>query len=238
MRCTLLRILIDMDDTIEHLVSAWIKCLNSRYGTSVKQEEVTQWDLQIAFPSLTKEQIHAPLEEDEFWQHVEPMEGAAEAIQWMQKRGYQVYIVTASAYRTIRPKMEQMLFRHFPFLTWDNVIITNHKQMINGDILIDDAPHNLVQGKYVQVLMSAPHNQSFNAEANGMLRVTNWSEVISIIEGIEIERRLSQETINYAMRYRQNPDLFAEEILGLKLKPHQRKLLQLYSKRLGFQTKN
>lgn len=237
MRCTLLKILIDLDDTIEHLLSAWVDYLNSQYGTSVRQEDITQWDLQIAFPSLTKEQIHAPLEKDEFWQRVKPMEGAAEAIQCMQKRGYQVYIVTASAYRTIRPKMEQMLFKHFPFLTWDNVIVTNHKQIINGDILIDDAPHNLVSGNYVQVLMSAPHNKSFDAEANGMIRVSNWDEVTSIIEGIEIEKRLSQETINYAMRYRQNPDLFAEEVLGLKLKPHQRKLLQLYSKRLGFKIK-
>lgn len=81
MRCTLLKILIDMDDTIEHLLTTWVDCLNARYGTSVKQEDVTQWDLQLAFPSLTKEQIHAPLEEDEFWMQVKPMDGASEAIQ-------------------------------------------------------------------------------------------------------------------------------------------------------------
>lgn len=230
----MLKILIDMDDTIEHLLSSWIKWLNCRYGTSVKNEEVTQWDLQIAFPSLTKEQIHAPLEEEEFWQQVEPMAGASEVILWMIEQGHEVYIVTASAYRTIRPKMEQMLFKHFPFLTWDNVIITNHKQMINGDILIDDAPHNLIRGKYIQVLMDAPHNRSFNEEEYGMLRVTNWSEVKSIIEGIAIERQLSQRTIDYAMKYRKNPDLFAEEVLGLKLTGIQRKLLRIYSKRLGF----
>lgn len=193
MRCELLRILIDMDDTIEHLLSTWIKCLNSRYKTSVKQDEVTQWDLQVAFPSLTKEQIHAPLEEESFWQQVEPTDGAAEVIQWMMEQGHEVYIVTASAYRTIKPKMEQVLFKHFPFLTWNNVIITNHKQMINGDILIDDAPHNLIGGKYIKVLMDAPHNQSFNEEEHGMLRVTNWDEVKSIIDGIVIERQLSKK---------------------------------------------
>lgn len=230
----MLKILIDMDDTIEHLLVAWIDCLNSQYGLSVKAEEVTQWDLQIAFPSLTKEQIHAPLEEDEFWERVKPMDGASDAIQWMIKQGYQVYIVTASAYRTIRAKMEHMLFKHFPYLTWDNVIITNHKQMIDGDILIDDAPHNLIRGKYVKVLMSAPHNLSFDADAYGMLRVSNWDDVKSIIEGIMIERRLTQETIDYAMRYRKNPTLFAYEVLGIKLTYAQEKLLQMYSKRLGF----
>ena len=42
MRCIVLKILIDMDDTIEHLLVAWIDCLNSKYGLSVKPEEVTQ----------------------------------------------------------------------------------------------------------------------------------------------------------------------------------------------------
>ena len=118
------------------------------------------------------------------------------------------------------------------------MIITNHKYMIDGDILIDDAPHNLIKGKYVKVLISAPHNRSYDAEKNGMLRVDSWEEVKSIIEGIEIERKLSQETINYAIRYRQHPDKFAEEVLGVKLMPHQKKLLQLYSKKLGFQATN
>lgn len=152
----------------------------------------------------------------------------------MLRQGYQVFIVTASAYRTIRPKMEQVLFKYFPYLTWDNVIITNHKYMIDGDILIDDAPHNLTRGKYIKVLMSAPHNLAFNADEYGMLRVSTWDEVKSIIEGIKIERQLSQKTIDYAMRYRKNPDLFAEEVLGLKLTSIQRKLLHIYSKRLGF----
>ena len=31
-----LRILVDMDDTIEHLLDAWIRCLNERHGTTVK----------------------------------------------------------------------------------------------------------------------------------------------------------------------------------------------------------
>ena len=35
-------------------------------------------------------------------------------------------------------KMDDLLFKYFPFLDWDHVIVTSKKQMIRGDVLIDD----------------------------------------------------------------------------------------------------
>lgn len=229
-----LKILIDMDDTIEHLLIAWVDYINKRYGTSVKHEDVTQWDLRVAFPTLTNEQLHSLLEEDEFWKTVRPMEGAAETIQWMIDQGHEVYIVTASACRTIQPKMEYVLFKYFPFLTWDNVIITTHKQMIQGDILIDDAPHNLLGGKYVKILMDAPHNRAFNAEANGMCRIKNWDDAKSVIEGMEIDFRLSREVRELVYTYRENPDLYAKERLGIELNDIHRAVVRSRSRTLGY----
>ena len=229
-----LKILIDMDDTIEHLLVAWVDYINQRYGTHVKYEDVTQWDLHVAFPTLTNKQLHSLLEEDGFWKTVKPMDGAAETIQWMMEQGHHVYIVTASAYRTITPKMEYVLFKYFPFLTWDNVIITKHKQMIDGDVLIDDAPHNLVGGKYVKILMDAPHNRSFDAEANGMCRIRNWDEAKSVIEGLEIDHKLSSEIQKIAFNSRKNPEWFVKEYLGIELTAVQKILLRLKSKTLGF----
>ena len=37
----LLTILVDMDDTIEHLLKAWVEYLNERHGTTVKHEDIT-----------------------------------------------------------------------------------------------------------------------------------------------------------------------------------------------------
>lgn len=229
-----LKILIDMDDTIEHLLIAWVDYINKRYGTNVKYEDVTQWDLRVAFPTLTNQQLHSLLEEDDFWKTVKPMEGAAETLQWMMDQGHEVYIVTASAYRTIRPKMEHVLFKYFPFLTWDNVIITKHKQMIRGDILIDDAPHNHIGGRYLKVLMDAPHNQSFNAEQNGMCRIKNWNDAKSIIEGMEIDYKLSREIHELVYSYREDPDLYAKERLGIELNDIHRAVVRSRSRALGF----
>lgn len=136
-----LKILVDMDDTIEYLLFAWVDCLNKRYGLSVKYSDIHEWNICTAFPTLTAEQVYAPLVEDDFWTTVEPIPDASEVLQWAMEQGHEVYIVTASAYETIKSKMENVLFKYFPFISWKNVFIAHHKQMIRGDILIDDAPH-------------------------------------------------------------------------------------------------
>ena len=80
--------------------------------------------------------------------------------------------------------MEDLLFRWFPFITWDQVIIAKRKQLIRGDVLIDDGIHNLEGGEYIKILMTAPHNRSYDAEGNGMIRVNSWKEIEKVIDGL------------------------------------------------------
>lgn len=177
-----LTVLIDMDDTIEMLGAAWCKYLNARHGTTVAHEDLNQWDVAKKFPSLTTEEVYAPLFEDDFWDWVKPINGAAEGIKKIIDDGHTVYIVTTSDYKTIRAKMEKVLFRYFSFLTWSDVIVTANKQIVQGDILIDDGLHNLVGGKYEKILMTAPHNKGFNQEEKyGIHRVNNWEEAYNLV---------------------------------------------------------
>lgn len=125
-----LTILVDMDDTIESLASAWVDYLNTRHGTTTKLTDITSWDISKAFPTLTNEQVYAPLFEDDFWDWVKPIDGASEVLQKLIADGHKVLIVTTSNYHTLASKMERVLFKYFPFLTWNDVIITSHKQRI------------------------------------------------------------------------------------------------------------
>lgn len=179
-----LKILVDMDDTIEHLLYAWIDCLNKRHGLSVKYSDIKEWNICTEFPTLTAGQVYAPLVEDEFWSTVKPIPYARDVLQWAIDQGHEVYIVTASAYETIKSKMENVLFRHFPFITWKNVFIAHNKQMIRGDVMIDDGPHNLEGGDYIKILMTASHNRQYDAAANGMTRVYGWHDVQECIDAI------------------------------------------------------
>lgn len=186
-------ILFDADDTAENLLECWVSTLNRRHGTSVNKDEITEWDMTLAFPTLSPEEVFSPLYEDDFWKQVTPLPGCIEYLQRLIADGHELYMVTATDYRTCRAKIDRLL-EIFPFLSQDHIIICNNKQMIRGDILIDDAPHNLIGGRYRKILMSAPHNRDFNAAAHDIYRANSWDAVYSIIKSFvmkdEVEKIL------------------------------------------------
>lgn len=176
-----LKVLVDMDDTMENLLVCWLNKLNEKHGTGIKYSDIYCWDMCKIFPELSKSEIFAPLHDESFWEDIKPIDGSVQYLQQLIKDGHDVYVVTAAHYNTVKPKIEKVLLKYFPFIPWNNVIITSSKQMINGDVLIDDAPHNLVGGTYFKILMDAPHNQGYTAENNGMVRVHNWEEIYRLI---------------------------------------------------------
>lgn len=176
-----LTVLVDMDDTLENLCEVWIKCLNEKHGANVLIDDIKDWDMSKAFPSLERKKIYEPLYENELWERVTPLPDAVDYLKKLIDDGHKVVIVTASHQNTVALKLNNVLFKYFPFLTYHDVIITSQKQLINGDVLIDDAPHNLEGGGYKGILVSAPHNRSYNAEANGFIRADNWKAIYKIV---------------------------------------------------------
>ncbi|MBP5462729.1 MAG: hypothetical protein J6Y20_11505 [Lachnospiraceae bacterium] len=176
-----LTVLIDMDDTIENLGETWVQCLNERHGTNVQRSDVTDWDVSKAFPTLTRHEVYAPLFDKRMWKRVQPLPGAVEYVKKLIEDGHKVLIVTASHQNTVGIKLNHVLFKYFPFFTYKDVIVTTQKQLISGDILIDDAPHNLEGGKYHGILVSAPHNRSYDAEKHGFVRADNWETIYKAV---------------------------------------------------------
>lgn len=181
-----MKILIDMDDTIEKLLPTWLHYLNSFHKLHVEEDDIEDWDMRKAFPELTEEQIFYPLTIDLFWTQVQPKKDAQIYVEKLIKDGHEVYIVTNSNYYSLKSKMENCLFKWFPYLSWKNVIVTHNKQMIIGDVLVDDAPHNLIGGRYKKLLMSAPHNRHFETTGTGIVRVSNWLQAYEVIHDLKI----------------------------------------------------
>ena len=174
-------ILIDMDDVLCSFMKALCECLDKIYHTNVFIDDVRDWRLTKAFPSLTEEEIFAPTHTEDFWNTVQPKDEAVKYTKMLIDEGYNVYICTASNYNTIKPKFDLVIKRYFPFITWDKMIITSHKSMVKGDILVDDGVHNLRGTNFKKILVSAPHNLSYDAEADGMVRTENWEEIYKAI---------------------------------------------------------
>ena len=176
-----LTILVDMDDTLENLSKEWIASLNEVHGTSVCSDDVREWNMTKAFPTVEKSQVFAPLFDENMWKKVVPLPGAVEYLKRLIDDGHKVVIVTASHQDTVAMKLNNVLFRYFPYLSTHDVIVTSQKQLICGDVMIDDAPHNLEGGNYYGILVTASHNRTYDATANGFVRADTWEEIYNIV---------------------------------------------------------
>lgn len=189
-------ILIDMDDTLENLGVAWINWLNKKYGTEVDWfRDVKEWDLTVPFPTLTPQQIYGALSEEEFWDTVTVKENAPLYVKKLIDDGNDIYVVTASWYTTIRAKMERCLFKYFPFLTWEQVIISSNKQLVQGDIAIDDNPLNLEGRNGLCILFNAPHNLNYDDTESDIVRVDNWQSAYLLIKSYEEMKNKGNEVL-------------------------------------------
>lgn len=177
---THLKILFDADDVAEMFLESWIDALNGRYGTTATTEDVTAWDISVAFPTLTKQQIYSVLQENDVWESLAPMPGAQEYLKRLHDEGHELYMVTATDYRTCRAKIDRIL-ELFPFLDAEHIIIAYNKQMVQGDVLIDDGQHNLIGGRYFRILFDRPHNRSFQEKKHGIYRAYTWEQIYRLI---------------------------------------------------------
>lgn len=190
-------ILVDMDDVLENLQEAWIKKLNEIFEKNVDWTKVTNWSVELYYPSLTRKQVLSPLFEDNFWNTVKPKEDAIKILKKLHEENYSIYIVTSSDYATLSNKFSQALWPYFPFIDENHIIVTNCKQLIRGHVLIDDGVHNLLdtpfKPTYHKILFTANTNKNYNTFATDITRVSNWYEIYSIIEGLfEIENELEK----------------------------------------------
>lgn len=179
-----LTILVDMDDTLINLCEEWVNILNNKYSTNTALFDIKEWDITKAFPTLSVEEIFSPLNSEELWDSVRPIDGAVKYLKKLIDDGHNVFIVTATHPANSDIKFRRALFRHFPFIPYDHVIIAYKKQMIKADVLIDDAPHNLVGGEYYKILMAAPHNINYSNSEEDIKRVDSWEQAYDVINKI------------------------------------------------------
>ena len=134
-------ICVDMDDTIEDLVTPWIEYLNKKHGLNVNPAEVDDWVIEKFFPTLTAHDVFAPLWDPELWDNVKPKHNSPYWLKRLIDDGHKVYICTCTHYKVASFKMDKALFKYFPYLSNKDLIMMRDKQMIRCDYLVDDGIH-------------------------------------------------------------------------------------------------
>lgn len=175
-------ILVDVDDTIEDLIPAWVKWLNKKYDLTVDPNDVDCWEIYKKFPSLAKCQVYEPLYINEFWETVQPKGDAVAYMHKLYEEGYDLYLCTNSNYETIHSKIGYLIDMYFPYMR-ERIITISKKQLLKADFLIDDNPKNLIGGEYNKILFKCGHNRNISMrEREQMYMITDsWKEIYNAI---------------------------------------------------------
>lgn len=135
-------ILVDMDDTICHLVKRSIEFYNKDFPSApIRYEDVVEWDLsRIWDPSVDTEEFFA---KEGLFANLDLLD--AYVVEEMEKinRKHELIIVTAAWPFSVYDKW-QWLQKHMPFIEHDQYCTFKRKYKIDADLLIDDAAHNLL----------------------------------------------------------------------------------------------
>lgn len=178
-----MRILCDMDDVVAECTAYWLTLLNRYYGEELRPQDITDWHLWKFCKNATREQVYSHLADPGFFLHLEPVPGAIPSLKKLQDAGHEVVFVTACQHG--HADKRRWIQNHLPGFDLRNVIFAERKELINGDILIDDRIENLEQWKHLNptsypICFARPHNHGYLGG-----KAFSWEGVMVLINLLE-----------------------------------------------------
>ncbi len=140
-----LTLLFDMDAILVDLLRPWLNWYNETHQDKVSIDDVTGYHLHEHAKNCSVDQLF------EFFTHERysacpPLPGAAEGLLELDQAGHDVVITTATAGSTAQAKWV-LAEKVAPWLKDGNVMVGSRKELLKGDVFVDDAPKNIVKYK-------------------------------------------------------------------------------------------
>lgn len=169
---------LDMDGVILDLHKRWIDAYNDKYNDTLDPEKVDHWGIEKFVKPECGEKIFDLLGKPGLFLYSDPVEGSVDGVKSLIDAGHKVVVVTANANHLASIYTEKIawLKKHMPFIDIRDVIIAFKKQYICGDVIIDDAPHNIENDKQCgisTVVFDAPYNKTVDADC----RMCSWDQL-------------------------------------------------------------
>lgn len=182
------KILIDMDDVI--CEGGFLRLVNQFMNTNYTKEDIPTYHIQDLVPEEKRKEWNEYFKKYNLYNYVEFLPDAYEVIEKLNRQ-YEIYILTAYVLRDL-PEFSgkflhykyDWLYQNLPFIHPDNYIFTTNKEVINGDIRIDDKLSNLDGPAQTKLLFASYHNQNHTKEEleqKNVIRVNSWKEIEKIL---------------------------------------------------------
>jgi len=164
------KLLIDMDGVLSDIYAQFIKFESAHLGLTQTLTELKGKSEREAF-KFHDTYVNA----ENFFYSATPIQDSIASVRKLNVV-YEVYIVS-SAIQFPLSLVEKInwLSKHFPFISWKQIVFCGTKNIVYGDIMIDDHFANLDIFKGQTILFTQPHN--IDKHAGNHIRVNNWKEI-------------------------------------------------------------
>lgn len=203
---------IDIDNTTNDFIEKFVYYLNGLQSrlepisytfynprSDIEVKDITNYKL--ALSTGVRDEILETMffRNNAFYETLEPLENAVETIKELVESGNTVRFVTAIRYDVVQARID-FIKKYFPFIDPDTqLIVTNNKEAIYADIVIDDCIDNLknVNKDCRYIVFSQPWNKNVHAlQAVGYpiaLKCSNWYVVHSTLRHLGAFRGVENE---------------------------------------------
>lgn len=138
-----LTILCDLDGIIVDLLKAWLDFHNAKYGDNFTKADITEFAMHKCVKPEHRGKIYEFLNLDNCFDDLQPIPGAIEAVNNLIEKGHDFVVLTASAKNPMSAFGKIKWVKKYLGLERQQIIVSSRKELICGDVLIDDSPDNI-----------------------------------------------------------------------------------------------
>lgn len=169
-----LRLIVDMDGVLADVYRQFIHFEFLETGTLIDLDTVDGVDEVVAFPNGMKH-----VNERGFFRSAPVIPHSQTVLEELSEI-YDVFIVSAAMqFPNSLEEKYYWLKEYFPFLSWKQMVLCGSKEVVQGDVMIDDHFKNLDPFVGKTLLFDQPHNRKHHEHSHH--RVHNWLEIRKIL---------------------------------------------------------
>ena len=189
-------ILIDVDDVV--CENHFVPVVNEYLGKNYKEEDFGNVKIELElFPDTdSRYKFYDYYVSVDSYDGIELKPGAGEVLEKLIKNNRVILVTSGCHYENSLAMGRQFgdkwrfLLNKLPFFPPQNIIFANQKDLIKGDIIVEDRVENM-KGEYEKkILFTAFHNKNITDEElsqKNIIRVDDWHQLYKALNDMGIE---------------------------------------------------
>jgi len=142
-KMTSLTIVVDLDAIVVNTHKKWLRLYNKDFDDSLTVAQVTVYDMSKVVKPEAKKVIFDYINMDDFFDDLEPLDGAVETLRGWEQNGHDIVIASTPAPNPLSAAKKLIWVKEYLGINRKQVMLGHLKHMLKADAFIDDCPANI-----------------------------------------------------------------------------------------------